>query len=279
MRRIALVLAAVLQLAGAETVTLATWNLEWFPGRKPTSAPADRALHMSAAKEGLQQLSPDILCAQEIRDWESFAELTSVLPRLSPLVVSKFRDSPTGGPVSVQQTAIASVYPADSSWYEAFKPAPNTPPRGFAFAAIPVGKTMLLVYSVHLKSNMGGVPKGIPKREESAAQLVAHVADMEKLYGKSGPVAVIIAGDFNTDPTDPQFVGERTFEIFAQAGLEWAWKDTPRENRVTHRGNGRYPDATFDGFLTKGVKVLSPEIRPSAGASDHNPAVLKISLP
>lgn len=225
------------------------------------------------------QIAPDILCAQEIRDWTSFAELTSVLPKLTPLIVSKFRDSPAGGPISIQQTAIASIYPSDSAWFGAFKPAPNTPPRGYSFAAIRVGKTMLLVYSVHLKSNVGGVALAAPKREESAAQLVAHAAEMEKLYGKGRPVAVVIAGDFNTDPTDPQFVRDNTFEVFTRAGFQWAWAGTPREKRVTHAGKGRYPDATFDGFVTKGAKVLSTDVLPSMSASDHNPVELKVSLP
>ena len=279
MWRIILSLLAALQLAGAETVSIATWNLEWFPGKKPTSTQADRALHMSAAKDGLMQVAPDILCAQEIRDWESFAELTSILPKLKPLIVSKFRDSPAGGAISIQQTAIASVYPADSAWFEAFKPAPSTPPRGFSFAAIPIGKTMLLLYSVHFKSNVGGVALAAPKREESAAQLVGHVKAMDALYGKRGPVAVVIAGDFNTDPTDPQFAGDNTFEVFNQAGFQWAWQNTPREKRVTHPAKGRYPDACFDGFVTKGATIVHSEVLPGMSISDHNPAVLRISLP
>ena len=279
MWRIILALFVALQLAGAETVSIATWNLDWFPGKKPTSTQAERAIHMSEAKDGLLQFAPDILCCQEIRDWESFMELTSVLPKLAPLMVSKFQDSPTGGPISIQQTAIASVYPADSAWFEPFKRAANTPPRGFSFAAIPFGKTMLLLYSVHLKSNMGGVAQSAPKRKEAAAQLVAHVKAMESLYGKRGPVAVVIAGDFNTDPTDPQFAGEETFALFTEAGFQWAWQNTPREKRVTHPGRGRYPDATFDSFLTKGVKVISSDVLAGTSASDHNPVVLKIDIP
>lgn len=279
LRRIVLLILLATGLAQAEPIIIITWNLEWFPGRGPTSTPLKRALHMSEGKEALLTLKPDVLCAQEIRDWNNFAELTSVVPKLTPLVVSKFQDTPTGGAISIQQTAIASIFPANSAWFEAFKPAPNTPPRGFAFAAIPFGKTMLLLYSVHLKSNMGGVALTMPKREESAKQLMAHVSSMEKLYGARGPVAVVVAGDFNTDPTDPQFSGEKTFGIFTQSGFEWAWKNTPRGKRVTHKGNGKNPDATFDGFVTKGVKVLSSEALTATPASDHNPVVLKIALP
>jgi hypothetical protein len=44
---------------------------------------------------------------------------------------------------------------AESAWSESFKRSPVTPPRGFSFVAIRRGKTMLLVYSVHFKSNRG----------------------------------------------------------------------------------------------------------------------------
>ncbi len=279
MWRVIFVLLVALQLANAETVSIVTWNLEWFPGKKPTSTQVERALHMSEAKDALLQIAPDILCAQEIRDVEVFTELTSVLPKMKPLIVSMFRDSPAGGAVSIQQTAIASIYPSDSAWFEAFKPAPNTPPRGFSFAAVPFGKTILLIYSVHLKSNMGGVSLAAPKREESAAQLVAHAAEMKALYGQRFQVAVVIAGDFNTDPTDPQFAEDKTFDVFKQAGFEWAWANVPRESRVTHPSKGRYPDATFDGFLTNGVNVISSEVRGGFSVSDHNPVVLILSVP
>jgi hypothetical protein len=70
----------------AETVTIATWNLEWFPGRKPVSSETERIVHMSAAKDALLDLHADILCLQEVRDWDSVAELVSVLPSFRPLI-------------------------------------------------------------------------------------------------------------------------------------------------------------------------------------------------
>jgi len=279
LRRITFILLLSAGVGQAETVQIVTWNLEWFPGKKPTSTPAVRALHMSEGKDALFVINPDIFCAQEIRDWENFAELTSVLPNLKPLTVSKFRDTPKGGAISIQQTAIASTYEADSAWFEEFTAATNTPPRGFSFAAIHIGKTTVLLYSVHLKSNMGGIPLAIPKREEGAKQLIAHAMNMEKLYGKRGMTATIIAGDFNTDPTDPQFAQDKTFDEFKRAGFKWVWETTPREKRVTHKGNNKYPDATFDGFLTKGTQVVSAEALPATQASDHNPVLLKIEIP
>jgi endonuclease/exonuclease/phosphatase family metal-dependent hydrolase len=125
--------------------------------------------------------------------------------------VSRFREFGSSGPLTIQQTAVASRWPADSSWSESFKPAPATPPRGFSFAAIRRGDTMVLVYSVHFKSNRGELQTDIAKREEAARQLIAHTAEMERLYSTDAKVVTVIAGDFNTDPTDPRFAEEKTF--------------------------------------------------------------------
>ena len=100
-----LVLALCRALASAEIVT---WILNWFPGGSPTSSEAERLIHMSAAKDALIDRHTDILCLQEVRDWESVAELVSVLPSFQPLVVSRFREFGGSGPVTVQQIAIAS---------------------------------------------------------------------------------------------------------------------------------------------------------------------------
>jgi hypothetical protein len=46
---------------------------------------------MSAAKDGLLDFHVDILCLQEVRDWDSVAELVSALPTFRSLMVSRFR--------------------------------------------------------------------------------------------------------------------------------------------------------------------------------------------
>jgi hypothetical protein len=118
-------LLTILQDVRGEIVSIATWNLEWFPGGKPNSSQAKRLVHMSAAKDALLDIRPDILCLQEVRDWESVAELISILPNFQTLVVSRFREMGSSGPLSIQQLAIASNRPAESAWSEPFKPSPD----------------------------------------------------------------------------------------------------------------------------------------------------------
>jgi endonuclease/exonuclease/phosphatase family metal-dependent hydrolase len=268
---------AILQNARGEMVRIATWNLEWFPGGKPNSSPTERLIHMSAARDALIDIHPDILCLQEVRDWDSVAELVSILPDFQTLVVSRFREMGSSGPLSIQQLAIAANRPAEAAWSESFKPSPATPPRGFSFAAIRYGKTLLLVYSVHFKSNRGEVKTNIAKREEAARQLLAHVAEMESAYSESGKIVTVIAGDFNTDPTDARFASEETFSLLREK-FAWAWDFVPLSERVTNPAKGRYPDACFDGFLVRGAAKPSCKPMPIHGVSDHFPVVLTVAI-
>jgi len=278
MRRLTLSLLFCGHVCWADSASIVTWNLEWFPGHKPTSTPSSRVLHMSAAKEALLGLSPDVLCVQEMRNWDSFAELTSVVPRLKPLVVSAHQDSPEGGAISIQQIGIAAIFPAIGAWSEAFAQSEHSPPRGFSFVALDVGEgKRLLVYSVHLKSNLGELPENIARREDGARQVIEHAAKMERDYAPT--IGTIVCGDFNTDPTDVQFAADKTFQLFTEAGFQWPWKDTPREQRITHPGDGRYPPASFDHFLVRGeVTVVSCRpLNSDDSVSDHKPVELVVS--
>ena len=268
-------LALVIDTRG-EVVTIATWNLEWFPGGKPNSSQAERLVHMSAAKDALIDIHPDILCVQEVRDWHSVAQLVSILPNFQTLVVSRFREMGSSGPLSIQQLGIASNRPAESAWSESFKPSPVTPPRGFSFAAIRHGRAALLIYSVHFKSNRGEAASNIAKREEAARQLLTHVAEMESAYSGSGKIVTILAGDFNTDPTDARFGSEETFSLLREK-FAWTWENVPLTERVTNPANGRYPDACFDGFLVRGARSLSCKPILIQGVSDHFPVVLTVA--
>jgi len=271
------VLLVILQDARGEAITIATWNLEWFPGGKPTSSESERLIHMSGAKDALLDLHIDILCLQEVRDWDSVAELVSILPGVQPLVVSRFREFGSSGAITIQQIAIASRWPAESAWSESFRPSPATPPRGFSFVAIRRGKTVLLVYSVHFKSNRGEPTSDIAKREEAARQLLVHAVEMERLYSGGAKVVTVIAGDFNTDPTDARFASEQTFSLLRE-NFEWAWENVPLAYRVTLPAKGRYPEASFDGFLVRGAEIVSCKSIALREVSDHFPVVVSIAI-
>lgn len=238
---------------------------------------------MSAARDALIDIDPDILCLQEIRDWDSAERLLQVLPGVRPVVASRFRDS-FGGGLSRQQLVIAAKMDAESAWSEDFARDPDgsTPPRGFAFAAFRLpDRGYLLVYSVHLKANGRRPDDDMAKRDAAAAQLVRHAEEMERLYSAAGPVSVVVGGDFNTDPTDPRFAAEQTFATLGSR-LQWAWWGIPPGKRVTIPAHEGYPDACFDGFFFRNAvavycRPITPAICPGIdAASDHRPVLLEI---
>ena len=107
--------------------------------------------------------------------------------------------------------------------------------------------------------------------------MLAHAAEMERLYSKAAKVVTVIAGDFNTDPTDTRFAEEKTFGMLRQK-FEWTWESVPLSERVSLPANGRYPDASFDGFLVRGARVLSCKAIPIQEVSDHFSAILTIAI-
>lgn len=266
-----LVLPAV--LLAAEPIKVVSWNLEWFPGGEPKAKPATQKKHMEVAKSALWQLDPDILCLQEVRDEKAVQEVVSGLPGLKVAIVSQFEGQ--------QQQAIVSSLPVDSAWYEEWKAGEAVdPPRGYAFAAFKLSDgSILLVYSLHMKANSGRNEAGnIAKREESSRQLLAHVVEMQKLYGQRGKVGIILAGDWNTTlDDDPRFAAETTIRSLLVVGFHSTWEGVPFEQRITHPGEGQYPAITFDHILTYGLGNPVAKVVSEKGVSDHEPVVLSVT--
>ena len=262
------------------------WNLEWFPGGSPTATSEEVVAQITKAVPAVAKLAPDIFCAEEILNDKAMEVSLYKTPGVTPQVCSAFLDDI--GAVTLQQIAIASKSPANACWWESWKPGAVTPKRGFSLAVFePVAGNVLLVYAVHLKSNRGKLAEDIAMREESARQLLAHVAEMEKAYGTMGKVGVVIGGDFNTSGDDAKFRGEQTLEMFRKAGFTWAWEGVPFKSRVTipstpsHNPNfPPFPDACFDHVFTKGVKVSSASVPPvEDNPSDHRPVEVNLEYP
>ena len=267
---------------------LVFWNIQWFPGGKMDGATeAEVKAQIAAVQSQIEELDPDILGMQEIRD-EKAAELAiAKLPGASVQVCSDFLSS--RGEKTTQQLVIASRLPAIGAWWEAWKEGPRiTPKRGFAFAAFqPTPGNVLLVYTVHLKSNRGELAENIAMREESAFQLLSHVAAMEKAYRGLGTVSVIIGGDFNTSADDAKFGLEKTLSKMEAAGFESSWKNKPLKQRVTlpsapskNPKSPPFPDACFDFVFVKNARILTTSVNiPATNPSDHRAVVVEVALP
>ncbi|MCW1912160.1 endonuclease/exonuclease/phosphatase family protein [Luteolibacter sp. GHJ8] len=279
-------LVSLLAMAGASAteVRLMAWNVEWYPGGSPKPEEAAVDTQKKLVTEVVQREKPDILIGQELRNWQVFADLASSVPDLRAVVVSSFRNDQGAG-LWPQQVGIASKLPVEATWAEAWKQSADTPPRGFSFAAVnlPAPETgVLLVYAVHLKSNRGG---GSPEqdagnyrmREESAHQLLRHIAEMERATFKGRVRGVVIAGDLNTNH-DGQF-GDKTLEILSAGGFHNTWNAVPRAERLSWRGSSAYEPTTFDYILTKGLGSGTARLAEAPkGASDHWPVLITFTF-
>jgi endonuclease/exonuclease/phosphatase family metal-dependent hydrolase len=270
--------------AGAEeSIRLVSWNIEWFPGKSRFANSEQIAAHAAAVQTELKKINPDILLAQEIRDWQSFAELTDAVPGLRNAVLSAFVSEDTGE-YWRQQLGIGSKLPVEAAWSEAWAVGDPTPRRGFSAAAIrlPESNRLLLVYNLHLKSNRSNSDEetqlNFRTREESIRQLLAHIRKMEETVFPGRIAGVVVGGDFNTNQ-DGQF-GDKTLEILGEAGFHQAWEGVPRAERLTWRGNDRFEATTFDHFFTKGLGEPKARLLPvPAETSDHWPLEIAIQPP
>jgi len=253
-------------LLGADTFRVLSWNIEWFPGRHPNSSEAVARQHMVETQQAFARIAPDLVLLQEIRDWQTANALVRVLPHLQLHVVSAFEGSE-------QNLVIASRFEVDSAWFEYWQPAyPDTPPRGFVFAALRLpDESFLLVYSVHFKSNWGEDTRNFQMREAASHQLLTHMQRMITLYSKRAPCAVLVGGDFNTSLDDPRFQPERTLRWFQAIGLQWGFHSIPFSQRITLPSQGRFPDSCFDHLFFSGLKLRSITVPSLPRISDHNP--------
>jgi endonuclease/exonuclease/phosphatase family metal-dependent hydrolase len=256
-----------------EIVRIVSWNMKWFPGGSPEATEQERKAQMAAGQAEIKALNPDILLLQEIADYSAAKQLVSVLDGFKVDISSNFPSRP-------QNVVIASRFPADSAWSEAWKKTGiDDPPRGFAFAAIQLpDKRLLLTYSLHLKSNLGDADEDIGMREEAIRQLLPHAKAMIDLYSKRAPVVLVIGGDFNTSLDSPKFKNENTLRALKQAGLKWAHEGIPPANRVSIPGSSGYPPDTFDHIFYSGIGSPLAKVPQVAGVSDHNPVILDFDL-
>jgi len=263
------------------SISVVAWNIEWFPGKTQKASPAKQEAHKEVVKAELKKINPDVFLAQEIRSWNDFAELCDAVPDLQLAAVSRFLHRED---VGLQQTAIASKLPAVSAWYDNWRAAKDQPPRGYTAAVLEIPGTdkLLLVYSLHLKSNLAWRPAdeqaNYDQRDESIRQLLAHVGRMEKEAFKGKIAGVIVGGDFNTNH-DGQF-GDNVVKMMTEAGFVNTWGATPRKDRHTWRGNDRYEPTTFDYVFVRGLKASTAElVEVSDDTSDHWPVKLELRLP
>ncbi len=269
--------------ATPSTLRVAAWNLEWFPGRSPDPTPEAAAEQIPLVQEGIRKINPDILLSSEVQSWQAMQTAIAKTPGLQLHVVSAYVSQDTGE-LWKQQLAIASKLPCIAAWAESFRPTIPGIPRGFAFAALekPGTSDLILVYSVHLKSNRSRNDReaqvNFRHRDESARLILEHIDLMRRtLFSNRTIAGIIVGGDINTDH-DGKF-GDRVVEIFTSAGFQNTWDKTPRDQRLSWRGSQQFEPTTFDYIFLQGFpRVQAHLANTPEGASDHDAVLVEIPL-
>ena len=260
---------------------VATWNGNWFPsGRAEHRAHPDveAATIEAAAKmlaKGLDEIDPVgtndvILCLHEMRGPRVVSNLVEKIGRkgLKMASISGYRRRDR---FDQQQDAIATTLPvASASWSKWRTAGKETPPRGYAYAAIVVEPAVTAnVYAVHLKSNYGDNTDekralSRAKRTHSIVQLL----EQEKPKRGKRKAPVVIAGDMNADKWGRGFEQERIFSDLESAGFVNLLELLPSGRRGTHPSE-RYGDSALDYVFVRGASGSDVRIVPNDNLSDH----------
>ena len=302
------------------TLTVAFWNLEWFPGRRPNARDGARAAHVAAVLPVVARLAPDVLGLEEVADHDAAATVAAGLPGFKVDVCSEFlrgpetrprrRSSPARdaapSPVAPaeapppedgtaltlpdrQQVALCSRLPLLAAGAQPWQPdaSGRRQRRGFVWAAYRAAPgEVVLVYGLHLKSNVvdepGGQPANVLRREEASRQLLVHAqAAAARWTAPERLRLLVVGGDMNTSLDDPAFAAERTLRGWLDAGFRWGWEGVPLPRRLTLPAKGRYPATCFDHVFYRAGGDLAP---PAASlgdsgfdASDHRPILARFS--
>jgi endonuclease/exonuclease/phosphatase family metal-dependent hydrolase len=285
-RLIALLLLLGAAHLGAEPLRITTWNLSSSVAPEADSAAEDNRLADIATV--LNSLNADVILLQEIRDLQTCERLAVLLkPAAYRAAVCSAFTNESGSPLP--QVAILSRKPITAAWAESWKAdGAVTPAGGFAFALIHHGSGDVGIFSVQFKNNVTSAnferdtQLNILNREISAAQLVQRAASLGTKRIVQ-PSAVVVAGSFNTNPDEPQFVSEITLRLLENAGFKNIFHGVPLEDRITRRGDGRNPDATVDYVFARNSDFLGGPRIGTSELSGHFPlageAIVKPTAP
>ena len=62
-----------LQPVASKELTVAFWNIQWFPGGRPSASANAEKRQTTAVHSEIQKLNPDILGMEEVRNWDAAA--------------------------------------------------------------------------------------------------------------------------------------------------------------------------------------------------------------
>jgi endonuclease/exonuclease/phosphatase family metal-dependent hydrolase len=266
---------------GKDSLRVAFWNVQWFPGKRPDQPGAAAVKKQIQAAAGeVRKAAPDILFAQEIRDRAALQKLAPGRAYYYCTAIPRPEDESPGLPN--QGLALASRLVPRRVWvldFSRLAQTPGRPVRGILAAEFALASGPLVVYGVHLKSNRGD-PESNQQRRQRAIDLIKE--DWRRLGLDPRKDRILVGGDFNTSAHDPQFEGEKTLGKLTSIGFVHAGSG----RTFTVAGNGKFPPNDFDHlFVSPGLAagLVTPHpwlrVRPFvSAASDHALLVMDVRV-
>lgn len=290
------------------TLRIASWNIEWYPAGMRSGAEEPAHLQTAAVAALINEIQPDILAAQEIRNLPALEKLNRNLGLwpFSHLAVSWFHNANAAGapdPAKIeQQCAILSRHPWTEVWEVDFGPlkARPRPPRGWLAAQFRIRGATFTLYNGHLKSDYGAdtPEKYAANRAQRAAAIRFLAADLERRGLDPYRDRIILAGDFNADIATANRAEETIFDDLERLGFRSALQPARRADAITlpaREGVPEVPDLTLDYiFLSSAWGELPPVQILARGASkkkdvfggdgpglasDHYPIFIDVEIP
>lgn len=224
------------------------------------STPERAARHAEAAAKIIAEADPDILVLQEIENAAALELLQKFLPRPYPLAYVAVFSGHGDRPLNLAALARAPIYGVRMFDFARLS-GPGRPPRGIISFTAPLDeRRYLLVYGVHLKSNFGDSARNRAKRYHALRMLAEDAETTRKMY-PCYDWEMMVLGDTNVDPEDPQFADDYSLEPLA------AWTDLWRGRALSERvtvptryGDPalEFPPCTFDRVFASGELSEEP---------------------
>lgn len=286
---------------------IATWNLEWFPAGQRKGAPQQESWQTAAVAHLLNQIRPDILATQEVRNLASLDKLNRNIglwpfTHLAASVFYEKNDTPLNTDKIQQQCGLMARHPWEEIWEIDFTPLDPTdrPARGWVGARWNIGPHHFTLYNGHLKSDFGtDTPEtAAANRRKRLAAITRLKQDLDRRNLDPYRDKIIVLGDFNADYFLVDRDQEKMFTLLTDMGFRMAPHPPKREDAITvpaRKGVDHVPDLVLDYiWLSAGWGDPQPDLQivaegaskkknvfggDAAGlASDHYPVYIDISL-
>ena len=222
----------------ADSVRVASWNLATDGSAAPNGI--DQVKAVAAA---VKKIDPDILLLQHVRDWKTCSALVQALKPAEYHVVicSSFRSGPSNT-LAEGQAAILAREQAYFSWSEPWRSkTAESPPGGFAFAALRFGPYKIGVFSVQLDDDLltdPDVATNFQARRACVRRLVDQTSTI-KNWTTNRVQFFAVGGALKSlsfDLTEQM----QALRPLREAGFEDAWLDAPANQKSTLKaGSGR----------------------------------------